>query len=206
MPFDPISAGLAGGQLALGVYGAIQGRRAAKKARRKQKKLIGMQLREYDKLEEFYRRGYKGSLADVQKQKEIDIGKSLQHGLASGVGLTSYGDPNAQYESSIGRSQRLKLEDLLNERMAGVAQMRSNLLGGIDVAGPSAESLSSSYSAIGQGLGNLALAWQPKGNMETPIGQSSIPEPTVPVPSLLGSQYSDLYKRKIGKRSYVLEE
>lgn len=167
-----IGALLAGGQIGMGVLGAQQGKKAAKKARKEQKRYLAMALAEYDKLSAMYTPGsdYSKRLQeDLRKQGELDVGRTMQQRLQSGIGGTSFGDVYAGYQQNVARPARMRLEDFLADKYAGVAQQKAGLLSGIQVAGPSYGDISSSASEIGAGIGNLAAAFAPK---QTPFQTS----------------------------------
>jgi len=183
---------LAGGQIGLGAYGALSSKKAAKKARKEQKKYLAAALAEYDKLAAMYKptSGYGESLReDLRKQGELDVGKTMQQRLQSGIGGTSYGDVYANYQQNVARPQRMRLEDFLADKYAGVAQQKAQLLGGINVSGPSGSDISSYASQMGQGIGNLASALAPK---QTPFQsdlQTSTERPSTPAQSISPLNY-----------------
>lgn len=153
---DPISLALGGGQLAAGVYGAISGRKAAKKARSKQKKLIARTLAAYDNLSKRFTPSgqYGQSLRKgLETQKSRDVGAGIQHALRSGIGGTTYADVSNRYEATTGRESRLRLEDFLTNKQADIEREKAQFLGGIDVRGPSSGDISSSISS---GIGGLS--------------------------------------------------
>lgn len=179
MVADPFSLALGGGQLAAGLYGAIQSKRAAKKARRKQKKIISQVTQNYTDLARRYtpsgaygKRLFKG----LETQKALDVGAGVQQALRSGLGGTTYADVANRYEATTGRESRLRLEDYLFEKQASIEKEKNAFLSGINVTGPSSSDISSSVSSAIQGLGTLAGAFT---NKETPT-ETSTAEPTVP--------------------------
>ena len=153
-------------QIGLSTYGAMQGRKAAKKARKEQKQYLSAALAEYDKLSAMYRPGSDYSdrlMEDLKKQGELDVGRTMQQRLQSGIGGTSYGDVYSKYQQNVARPARMRLEDFLADKYAGVAQQKAGLLSGVQVSGPSYGNIASSSSQIGEGIGNLVSAFSQKG-------------------------------------------
>lgn len=185
MVFDPITAALGGGQLGLGIYGALQSRKASKKARKRQKELIASTLGTYDKLIRRYApSGRYGQLArkELRQSQEQEIGRGVQQRLRSGIGGTTYGDYFRQYQTQTGRQQRRKLESLLADKQSAIEQQKASFLGGINVRGPSAEQVGGGFAQAAQGLGTLLGAFggaSPKGGSET---QTSLPPVPIHIP------------------------
>jgi len=194
MPIDPISLALGGGQLGLGLYGAISGRKAAKKARKEQKRYITRALSQFDKLEKAYSpTGRYGMAAHkaLRKQQARDIGAGIQQRLRAGLGGTTYGDVHGQYQATTGREERMKLEDLLFTRQADVARQRAEFLGGIQVAGPSAGQIEEGFASAAQGLGTMLSAFEPSNKQDVGVSRQPTPATIAERPS-----YLDLMRRK----------
>lgn len=187
-----IGALLGAGQLGMGISGAMSAKKAAGKARKEQKRYLAAALAQYDKLASIYRPGsdYGKSLQeDLRKQGELDVGRTMQQRLQSGIGGTSYGDVYANYQQNVARPNRLKLEDFLTEKYADVLQQKAGLLGGVNVTGPSASNISSYGEQIGSGIGNLAAAFSPKQTPFQSSLQTSTARPATAAPSISPLNY-----------------
>lgn len=177
--------GLGLAQFGLGLYGALKSSKAAKKAKKKQKRIIAMQLGELDKIASQFKPGggaYEGAKTGLRTSQQLEVEDFMAQQGRSFVKTSTSGAVRTKKSAKF-RGEQMALEDWLNEKYANVQREKAAVLGSIDVRGPSASSLAGAWENVGQGLGTLAqwgLSRTPNGkNMGSDITQ--MPEATVPL-------------------------
>jgi hypothetical protein len=101
-----------------------------------------------------------GMTKDIENQKESDIGKQIQQMISSGIYSTSMpAGLSNKWESEVGTTARLKLEDLLQERVINAKLQKANFLNTIESSYPDYGQLASlAAQGANQGGGGFSMA------------------------------------------------
>jgi hypothetical protein len=91
----------------------------------------------------------RGYLAQLEKTKVRDVSKAEQRDISSG--LFGLRDRGAEWESATGAEARLKLEDLMMERLSGAQMGKASFLEGIEEPYPDMSALMQAMAAGGGG-------------------------------------------------------
>lgn len=146
------------GQMGMGIIGGMKGRKASKKARKKQKALIAQRMKLLDMLGAKYLPGgetYESKQKDLRTSQERNIADMLAQRTKSFTKTTTGGAQREKYMARTGRQERMGLESWLSEKYGQTQKAKADVLGGINVQGPSAGSIEDAFSQAGQGLSSL---------------------------------------------------
>lgn len=92
------------------------------------------------------------ALGQLEAQKKKDVGKQTQGLISSGLyGTTTTTGLGKQWESDVGAPSRLKLEDIMMERLSGAQQNKASFIQGIQDVGPSLSDIYGMSQAGGGG-------------------------------------------------------
>lgn len=121
-------------QRAVGGYGGVVAGfgRAAERARRaniarKQQieSIYGEMMKRYQPGGAFERAG----LGQIERTRTKGTGKEMQHMISSGLfGTTTAAQTGQRWEAEVGAPSRLRLEDIMQQRLTGIQQQKAGFL------------------------------------------------------------------------------
>lgn len=93
-----------------------------------------------------------GMTKEIETRKEADIGKEIQQMISSGIYNTSMpAGLSNKWESEVGTTARLKLEDLLQERVINAQIQKANFINSIENEYPDYSTIASLAGQASQG-------------------------------------------------------
>lgn len=109
-----------------GMSRAAEGARQANIARQKRiESLYGEMMARYQPGGAFERRG----LANIERQKRRGVGREMQQMISSGLyGTTTAAGAGRRWEADVGARARLTLEDIMQQRLTGIQQLKAGFL------------------------------------------------------------------------------
>ncbi len=105
---------------------AAAGARQANIARRRQiEGIYSQMMQRYQPGGAFEKRG----LADIERRKTKGVGTEMQQMISSGTyGTTTAAGTGRRWESEVGAPARLRLEDIMQQRLTGIQQQKAGFL------------------------------------------------------------------------------
>lgn len=111
----------------------------------------------YDEIIRRYQPGgsfQQAGLAELEKQKKMDVGKSAQQMISGGLFNTeAAAGLGRQWEATVGSGARLSLEDLMMGRLSSAQMGKANFLNSIESQYPDTSALQNAELAQGQQAG-----------------------------------------------------
>ncbi len=183
---------LGAAQFGLGVFGGLKARKASKKARKRQKRLIAQRIKMLNELGAQYQAGgrfYEAAQKGLRTRRQMDIQDIMAAKTRGFTKTTTAGAVRERYmaKKGGGRDQQMNLEEWLAEKYRGVQMAKSQMLGQINIKGPSSQSISNAFAQAGQGLSTMLDAWQNRKvptTAQTHLGSdiTEQPEPVISAP------------------------
>jgi len=100
--------------------------RQANLARKQQiESMYGEMMKRYQPGGAFERRG----LGEIERQRTKGVGKEMQQMISSGLfGTTTAAGTGRRWEADVGAPARLRLEDIMQQRLTGIQQQKAGFL------------------------------------------------------------------------------
>lgn len=148
----------------------------------------------YDEIVSRYRPGgefEKASLAELERQKVREVGKEQQAAVSGGLtGTTTFGGIGRRWEEEVGAPSRLKLEDILMQRLSQAQIGKAGLI-------ESREDVYPDYGMIAQLAGQSAAMGGTTGGVTGGVTHTRLVESTNP--------FMDMLARSTPLKSYAEE-
>ena len=105
---------------------AAEKARQANIARRQQiESMYGEMMKRYQPGGAFERRG----LGEIERRKTKGVGQEMQQMISSGLfGTTTAAGTGRRWEAEVGAPSRLRLEDIMQQRLTGIQQQKAGFL------------------------------------------------------------------------------